>query len=279
MASARSELKAISEHYDQPDLEKHILDALRASGLDIDHLRADDLAPIDQFHSRGKAATLELAHRARLSEGTEILDVGGGIGGSARVLAATFGCRVVVLDLTESYCRVGTALTARVGLQDRVRFEQGNALEMSFADRRFDLVWLQHATMNIADKDRLFSEVARVLRPGGRLALHEIAGGPIEPLHFPVPWARTQALSHLVPPAVLHRSILGAGLVNLDWVDETTAVTRWFRDRVAAIKAGPLPTLGLHLLLGQPFSAMFANQSRNLSENRIRVVQGVFARP
>ncbi len=279
MSSARFDYKAISEHYDQPDLEKRILQALLDSGADLDALRAEDLAPIDQFHSRGKSATLELAHRARIAEGMEVLDVGGGIGGAARALASTFGCRVVVLDLTESYCRVGTALTARVDLDDKVRFEQGNALEMSFADRRFDLVWLQHATMNIADKDRLFAEVSRVLRPGGRLALHEITAGPVEPIHLPVPWARMAGLSHLLSPSAMHRAILGAGFVNLDWVDETTAVTRWFRDRVAAIRNGPMPALGLHLLLGQSFGAMFSNQLRNLAENRIRVVQGVFTRP
>ena len=127
----------------------------------------EGLAPLDQLHIRGKEATLDLARLAELTPGMLVLDVGGGIGGPARTLANEFGCVVTVLDLTEEFCRVGEMLTARTGLSDRVTFRPGNALDMPFPSSSFDRVWVQHSSMNIAAKERLFAEIHRVLRPGG----------------------------------------------------------------------------------------------------------------
>ena len=172
---------------------------LRANGKDPAALTIEDLAPIDQLHARGSEATLELARLAGITAGMRVLDVGGGLGGPARTLASAFGCSVEVLDLTEEFCRAGEMLTARTGLADLVCFRQGNALKMPYPGAGFDVAWTQHSSMNIADKERLYAEIQRVLRPGGRLALHEILAGPVSPIHFPVPWARDPDLSHLRP--------------------------------------------------------------------------------
>ncbi len=194
----------INQHYGRGDLGTTILAALQAAGKNPQRLTPDDLAPVDQFHTAGKQATLELMHLAELQAGMEVLDVGGGLGGAARLLAAEQGCKVTVLDLTQEYCRVGELLTARTGLSDRVSFQQGSALDMPFPEARFDVVWTQHSSMNIADKARLYAEVRRVLRPAGRLAFHEIMAGPVQPIHFPVPWAHEPAISFLRPPVGLH---------------------------------------------------------------------------
>lgn len=229
----------IDQHYGRADLAAAILAAVRAAGKDPDALTIDDLAPVDQFHTRGKAATLELARRAGLRAGERVLDVGGGIGGPARTLGSEFGCAVTVLDLTEEYCRTGEILTARTGLSDRVTFRHGSALNMPFADAHFAVVWAQHSSMNIADKERLYAEIFRVLRPGGRLALHEIMAGPAGPIHFPVPWARDPAISFLRPPEAVRALILGIGFKEIAWVDETTAALEWFQQRLAAAASAP----------------------------------------
>lgn len=273
--------QGVSEHYGRGNLAEAIFSAVRAAGKDPNTLTVDDLAPVDQFHTRGKQATLELAHRAGLSPGMRVLDVGGGIGGPARTLAGEMGCMVTVLDLTEEYCRTGEILTARTGLSDRVSFRHGSALDIPFAEASFDVVWTQHSSMNIADKERLYAEVFRVLRPGGRLALHEIMAGPGSPIHFPVPWAREPAISFLRPPEAVHTPILSVGFKELAWIDETVSALEWFQQRLAAVTAAPNgpPPLGLHLLLGADFGVMFRNQVRNLQEQRITVIQGVFERP
>src|SRR3546814_6650839 len=113
-------------------------------------------------------------------------------------------------------------LTSRTGLADRVSFQQGDALAMPFADGSFDVVWTQHAAMNIADKARLYAEIHRVLRPGGRLALNDILAGPdVDGLHYPVPWASSAELSFLIPPAALRELLASVGFRQRAWRDCT----------------------------------------------------------
>jgi ubiquinone/menaquinone biosynthesis C-methylase UbiE len=269
----------VDEHYGRGDLAAKILAALRAAGKDPDSLNVEDLAPVDQFHTHGKKATLDLARRADITPGMRVLDVGGGPGGAARTLASVFACMVEVLDLTEKFCRAGEMLTVRTGLSDLVSFRHGSALDMPYPDGSFDVAWTQHSSMNIADKERLYQEIYRVLRPGGRLALHEILAGPISPIHFPVPWARDPTLSHLQPPDALYSLIATTGFTELAWVDETASATRWFRQRLPATPPEGPPPLGLHLLLGPDFDEMLRNQARNLEEHRISILKAVFERP
>lgn len=271
---------ALGSHYTRPGLGAAILAGLRAAGKDPEAPHPDDLAPVDQFHIRGKEATLELARLAGLQAGAEILDVGGGLGGPARTLALRLGCRVTVLDVTEEYCRVGEELTRRTGLSEWVSFHHGDARAMPFADGRFDVVWTQHSSMNVDDKERLYRETRRVLRPGGRLALHEIMAGASGPPRFPVPWAREPSLSFLRPPEAVRGLLRDLGFRELAWLDVTAASLEWFRRRVAtADTAVGLPPLGLHLLLGEDAGAMFRNLVRNLAEARTVVIEAVFERP
>jgi MPBQ/MSBQ methyltransferase len=278
--AARDEITAARAAYAAPGLSERILAGLGAAGKETDALRPDDLAPVDQFHIGGRAATLALAARAGLTSGMRILDVGGGIGGPARTLARAIGCTVTVLDLTEEYCRAGAMLTARTGLGDRVTFAQGDALALPFPDAAFDAIWTQHSSMNIADKPALYAEARRVLRPGGTLALHEVMAGPVQPVHFPVPWARDPAASFLLPPAEMRATIRAAGFDEVAWADETAAARDWFRARspVAPTRADP-PPLGIHLLIGADFGARMRNFLRNIEERRVAIVQAVFNRP
>ena len=269
--------ESISQYYGQPDLGATILAALERADKDLNALTRDDLAPFEEFHIRGRAATRELAAAAGLRAGMAVLDVGSGVGGPARTLAAEFGCQVTGLDLTEEYCRAAEMLTARVGLGDKVTVRHGNALEMSFDDETFDQVWMQHTWVNIEDKGRLFGEIRRVLRPGGRLALYEIFAGSVAPPHFPVPWADDPAISFLLPPEEGSRLLTAAGFRELVWTDVTGSSIEWFRQlRAAAGQSGPSP-LGLHLIIDD-FAEKAANVLRNMEEDRIVVAQAVYER-
>ncbi len=273
-----SEDRSVGAHYGRGDLATRILEALRAAGKDPDALTTEDLTPVDQLHARGRGATLELARLAGITPGMRVLDIGGGLGGPARTLASEFGCTVEVLDLTEEFCRAGEALTVRTGLDDRVSFRHGDALEMPYPDACFDAAWMQHSSMNIPDTERLYREIHRILRPGGRLALHEILAGPVSPIHLPVPWARDPTLSHLRSPEKVRALLEDAGFEELAMLDETAPALRWYRERLAPTP-GESPPLGPHLIFGRDFGQMSRNQVRNLSERRISVIQASFERP
>jgi ubiquinone/menaquinone biosynthesis C-methylase UbiE len=274
---APDEDRPVNEHYGRSDLAAKILEALRAVGKDPNALTLQDLAPIDQLHARGREATVGLARLAGITPRMRVLDIGGGLGGPARILASEFGCAVEVLDLTEEFCRAGKMLTARTDLADLVSFRHGSALEMPYPEASFDAAWTQHSSMNIADKERLYVEIQRVLKPGGRLAMHEILAGPVSPIHFPVPWARDPGLSYLRPPEEVRALLKDTGFEELAWIEETAPTLHWYQKRLATASSGPRP-LGLHLVFGNDSGEMLRNQVRNLRERRISIVQAASER-
>ena len=268
----------IARHYTRGHLAERIFDGLRAEGKDPGRLKPEDTSPVDQFHIRGRAATLELAQLAGIQPGWQVLDVGGGLGGPARVLAREMRCQVTVLDLTEEFVRVGALLSERMDLAGLVHFRHGDAQDMPFVDGRFDAVWTQHSTMNIRDKQRLYESARRVLRRGGRLAMHEVVAGPVQPVHYPTPWADSEEASFLLSQEEL-RSLIGrCGFKELAWQDVTEASREWF-ERAAAPSVAPPPPLGLHLVLGQHAAQMMRGQVLNLQEGRVEVVMAAFERP
>lgn len=277
MASAHA--SRVRAHYGRAGLGAAILEAVRTSLGDPAHLRWEELAAIDQLHSRGREATEELAALAALRPGERVLDVGGGMGGAARMLAATIGCRVTVLDLTEELCEVGEMLTRRTGLESLVTFRVGDALDMPFADGEFDVGWTQHSTMNIPRKDRLHAELFRVVRPGGRLAMHEILAGSVEPPLFPLPWASEPSISFLLGEHATRHALARAGFIERDWNDVSAATLDWMRALHAKARPAAPPPLGAHLTLGPSFATAFASVVRNLQEQRLAVVEAVLGRP
>lgn len=265
----------VRAHYDRKGLGASILEALEKAGKDVHALTVGDLAPIEEFHIGGRKATMELARLAELSEGTQVVDVGCGIGGPARALAHYFGCEVVGVDLTEAFCDAATLLTERTGLSRRVTIRQGNALNLPLEDRSVDVVWMQHLGMNIPDKADLLREIKRVLRSGGKLALYEVFSGPRPVEHFPVPWASGPEISHLVSQEEILRELDRAGFRVGVWKDVTKASTDWLRAAMEKTgKEGP-PPLSRGLLMGPEFPIKAANVLRNLEEDRLRVVQAV----
>jgi SAM-dependent methyltransferase len=269
----------VADHYRQRGLEATILQALAAAGKDPDRLRPEDLAPIDEFHIGGRQATLDLAGELRIDGSMQVLDVGSGLGGASRHLALQFGCSVTGLDLAEEYCRAATMLARRLGLDSRVRYVHGDALDMPFEDASFDILWTQHAAMNIPDKGGLYREMWRVLKPGGELVVYDILAGEGGPVHFPVPWAREPSISFLIPPRQLRAILEGIGFEVLSWRDRTEEGRVWFRRLGEKIrKAGPAP-FGLQLLLGPGFPLMAQNQVRNLEEDRIALIEAMLRRP
>jgi SAM-dependent methyltransferase len=265
-----SETRAIEAYWSRAGIGQAILDSLVALGKHIDALTVDDLAPLDQFHSGGKPATVRLARLAALSPGTRVLDVGGGLGGPARTLAAEFGCRVTSIDLTETYVRAAEMLTERLGLADRVSHRVGNALELAFDPASFDVVWTQNSGMNIEAKAALYAGFRRVLRPGGSLVIQEPMAGPVEPPVYPMMWARDPGSSFLRRPAEMLGLIEDAGFTARTWDDVTAEM---------AGSGGPVPAHSIQrIVMGDALEDIIRAGNRNREEHRIVMVQAVFDR-
>ena len=267
----------VETHYTRTDLGEAILAALRAAGKDIDHLTPDDLAPVDEFHGGQRPATVRLAELVGFVGSERVLDVGSGLGGPSRYLAWRYGCRVSGVDLTAEFVRVAEMLTRLTGFVGRVDYRQGDALDLPFESESFDVVWSQNAAMNIADRDRLYREMRRVLKPGGKLALQEVAAGPGGPPHYPVQWAREPSISFLYSQKATRAKLATAGLRVTAWQDTTEPALQSATAR-ARNADGPPPALGTHLLLGGDWQAMYRNSGRNLEERRTELFNAVLER-
>jgi len=267
----------VETHYTRDDLGEAILAALRAAGKDIDHLTPDDLAPVDEFHGGQRPATVRLAELVGFVGSERVLDVGSGLGGPSRYLAWRYGCRVSGVDLTAEFVRVAEMLTRLTGFVGPVDYRQGDALDLPFESESFDVVWSQNAAMNIADRDRLYREMRRVLKPGGKLALQEVAAGPGGPPHYPVQWAREPSISFLYSQKATRAKLATAGLRVTAWQDTTEPALQSATAR-ARNADGPPPALGTHLLLGGDWQAMFRNSGRNLEERRTELFNAVLER-
>jgi MPBQ/MSBQ methyltransferase len=270
-----SVLAHIEQHYGRGRILDSILDALRATGKDLARLAPTDLAPVDAFHIRGREATVELARRVSLTPGLHVLDVGCGLGGSARHLAEEHQCHVTGIDLTQEYVDVANALADLVGLKDKVAFRQASALAIPFDDGSFDVTWTEHVQMNIADKRAFYGEIGRVTRPKGLLLFHDIFLGDGGPLHYPVPWAEDASISFLAAPGEVRQILEDLDFVIHDWVDKSQASLDWFVAAIERLKASGPPPLGLHLLMGNTARTKFENNIRNLRERRFFVFQAL----
>jgi ubiquinone/menaquinone biosynthesis C-methylase UbiE len=280
---------SVERHYTRSNLENTILTALQNAGKNIEQLTVDDLAPVDEMHTLGREATANIASLLNIQPNFHVLDVGAGIGGPSRYLASKYGCHVTGLDLVEEYCHVADSLAKRVKLDNLLTYRQGDATEMPFDDRTFDVVWTQHASMNIAYKKRFYSEMHRVLKPsGGKLAIYDVfkgsnssnIDGSASSIHFPVPWASDPSISHLVEETrkLLKEDV--AGFKEVAWEDKTESVIDWVKQMIkrAQQTSGDLPPLGIHVVVGPQWSEMVKNALKNLEEGRITVAQGIFER-
>ena len=266
------------DYYDGPDLVAGLIDALHRAGLDEHALDIDDLAALDEFHALGRAATIALARLANLQPGERVLDVGSGIGGPARFLASRYGVTVTAIDATERFCRAAEMLTRGAGLDDRVTIVRGDALSLPFADASFDVVWTQAVSQNIFDKRRFVSELVRVLRPGGRVAMFEIVAGPGGPLVYPVPWADTSEQSSLGTADELQGPLEAEGLI-FGSLNRGQAVLESIVAAAEEVIPSPAAqTLGLELLMPD-YEARMAGLARNVAERRTELWRAVATRP
>ena len=261
--------RQVTEHYTHGNLAEAILSALADSGKNAQIIAPADLAPVDEMHIGGRQATAEFAERLGTRPGQHLLDVGCGIGGPSRVFAAEHGCQVTGVDLTEEFCQVAALLTARAGLAERIRYRQANALALPFDGAAFDGAYSIHAAMNIADKARLYAEIARVVKPGGVFGLYDVLRGPGGAPRFPVPWAEDSSTSFLATAEELNDLLGAAGFEVVASRDHSTRGLASTVERRARLGEGEPPPLGPQIIMGPNYREKIANLHANLEQARI----------
>ncbi len=265
----------VEKQYGIGGLLQKIETGLQHAGKDLDFLTVDDLMPVDEFHTRGRQATREMAAMVNLKATDRVLDVGCGLGGTARHLAEEYECHVTGVDLTEEYVTVGSKLTELVKLSDRVELRHASALKLPFEAETFDIVWTQHVQMNIADKNRFYSEIARVLKSGGRLLFHDVFSNSADKPAYPVPWADDESMSVLVTESEACALIEDSGMKINQWVVKLEASVAFFDRVLSRIDAKGHAPLGIHLLMGVNAEDKLRNYARNLKDKRLTVVVGM----
>lgn len=260
----------VAAYYARGDLLARLEAALREDGADPAAPALEALAAYDQFHGRGIEATEELAARLAVRPAHHLLDVGSGLGGPARVFARRFGCRVTGVDLTAEFCALARELNRRTGLEARVSIHEADALAMPFEDAFFDGAYSMNVSMNIADKAALWRELRRVLKPGGWLALSELARGTGPAPEYPLPWAQTPATSFLATPAETRRGLEAAGFEVLECLDHTARHEAYAARARATLKAGGKhPHRAIPLVHGEGARTVMTHSARGVSEGRL----------
>lgn len=269
-----SDSNAVSIHYTHGALLDAIREGIEKLGKSLESVSFEDLAPVEEFHIGGRAATQDFLDQLDLSSGDHVLDVGCALGGSARFAASHYGCRVTGIDLTREYVETGRVLCSWVGLEDQVVLEEGNATATPFMDGTFEKAYMLHVGMNIPDKRALASELHRVLAPGGRLGIYDVMRIGEGDLTFPVPWAASADTSAVASPDEYKAALEAAGFRITAERNRREFALQFFEKmkELAASADGP-PPLGMHLLMGETRTIKVENMIENVSASRIAPVE------
>lgn len=271
--------KAIADHWSSGDPYGLIVSALNKMSKPLDSLTVEDLAPVDHFHARGIAATVELADRLPIMAGQHILDIGCGLGGPARYIARRFQCTVSGLDITEPFVAAANKLTALLHMERQVKIEHGDGQYLPYTDSYFDGAYTQHVTMNVADRPGFFSEAYRVLKPGAFFALTEHGLGPKGNPHYPLPWSADGSGSYLVSPSETRSLLEKTGFEAIVVEDSGAKYVAAYEMVIEKAEKGALPLLGIHLLTGETALQKTRNAARNIEEGRTHPIQLVCRKP
>ncbi|MEX2381041.1 MAG: methyltransferase domain-containing protein [Opitutales bacterium] len=119
------------------------------------------------FDASRRTVEQMISYLPEITPDTSILDLGAGYGGAGRLLAKKFGCHVTCLNLSEIQNERNRQLNEEQGLSDQVDVIDGNFEDVPFPSETFDIVWCQDSLLHSGERKKVFSEVARLLKPGG----------------------------------------------------------------------------------------------------------------
>lgn len=267
--------KNIENHYLKEGLYQDIINRLQEQNIDLDNVKRSDIAGADEFHVRGATVSKELANSIDLS-GLNVLDVGCGLGGPCRMLADEYNCQATGIDLSNEYIRTANQLSELVHLNNKTTFIQGNATELPFENNSFDVVWTQHVQMNIPNKEKFYSEINRVLKPGGHFLFYNILKKGNGEVNYPMPWANNSSLCFLFKEDEMDNYLKEFGLTKVQSTNQTKAGIDFFNTLVNRLKEFGPPKIGLNVLMGETTKPKLMNLLAHLKNGELELKSGVY---
>ena len=264
---------AIADHWGRGDVYGLIVSALNKLSMPLEGLTVADLAPVDHFHARGLAATVDLADQLPIKTGQHIVDIGCGLGGPARYIAKRFQCTVSGVDITAPFVEAANKLTTLVRMEGQVKIEHGDGQRLPYSNACFDGGYTQHVTMNVADRPRFFAEAYRVLKPGAFFALTEHGLGASGDPHYPLPWSADGSGAYLATPSETRAFLEKTGFQDIVVEDTGAQYLAVYKVMIEKAEQGTLPPLGIHILLGETALDKLRNAARNIEEGRTHPIQ------
>ena len=261
--------REVAQHYKRSNLLGAIKDGLKVLGKTPQTITINDLAPVDEFHIGGRAASQHFLDQLGFNPGAHILDIGCGLGGAARFAANQYDVQVCGIDLTSEYIETGRVLCEWIGVQSSVHLYQGNALTLPFLNSKFHGAYMMHVGMNVENKPKLFSECFRVLKTGASFGVYDIMTTKDGKLSYPVPWAAGPKASYVVSSNEYIEAMEKAGFKVKSILNRRDFALQFFKDMQAKNKKNGPPPLGLHTLMQNRTAQKINNMIETISAGRI----------
>ena len=268
----------VAAHYTHGSLAKTISEGLKNAAEKTGGQPVDLLAAVDEFHMGGRIATQALADALALSEQHHVLDIGCGLGGTARHLSTSYGCKVSGVDLTPEYVDVGNQLNTQLGLDDKINLSCASATKLPFEDASFDHACMLHVGMNITDKNAVIHEAARVIKSDGRFAIYDVMKTGPTTIAFPVAWADDERTSFVESVETYTSELEQAGFEVVNITNRSELALKVFNKiRTILAEDGP-PPLGLHIVMGANAKEKLRNMFANVDQGIVAPIQVIARR-
>ncbi len=213
-------MTSLKTFYDEhPINESEILEKVENEGIARADIKPEDLSRYDQDHYGALAATDALAATLCIGPNSHVLDLCSGMGGTSRYLAYRYGATVLGVDLTESRVAGARRLTELVGLQDKVSYRVGDAAHMDLDSDSVDRIVSQESFLHIEDREDLFAECYRVLKPGGGMGFTDVLATDRIGTAARARFAEGFAAPHLASVDAYEALMTGAGFTDVRSVD------------------------------------------------------------
>ena len=258
----------VENFWTRGDIHSRIHKAMSEAGLNDKKLEIEDLFPIDQYHARGIAATVDLGKRMPIQENQKIIDIGCGLGGPARYFAKQFQCFITGIDITSSFVEIGNRFNKLTSMSNSVSLQVGNGEALNFENETFDGGYSQHVTMNIKNRKKFFLEAYRVLKKGTFFAFSEHGLGPERNPIFPLPWADTSEMSFLLSPESTISLLKEIGFYDIQIIETSEKYILGYEKMISTKPEKEESILGIHVIGGTTMKQRSINSMKSIKEKR-----------